>query len=146
MKDKEKQIEEMVRDLYGELYYDIAEHLFYYEKTAKSIIKKGWIKLPENSVVLSKEEYDELITKLRQRTELLSTYFAKSVRLEQASKETTEKVIMDFYHELITSFKGRVITYDSFCKIAKKHNVEIPRETFTLAELEAKHEDVEIKE
>ena len=60
MKDKEKQIEEMVRDLYGELYYDIVEHLFDYEKIAKGIIKKGWVKLFEDSVVLSREELHEI--------------------------------------------------------------------------------------
>lgn len=55
--------------------------------------------------------------------------------LEYKSKETAEKIIMDFFHELITYFKGRVITYDSFCKIAKKHNITIPRETFTSVEI-----------
>ena len=109
--------------------------------------------ISKDSVVLSREELQNIKTleymngKTRGSTEVLGIHLEQLEKVEKkARKETAEKVIMDFYHELITSFKGRVITYDSFCKIAQKHNIEIPRETFTLAELEAKHEDVEIKE
>lgn len=144
MKDKEKQIEEIFNDI-----VEITDRPYYYDnkghahidfadldKLAEKLSEKYQPKLLENSVVLSKEEWTK-------RMSIAKRNFYLEKRVE---KEIIEKLIMEFYHELITSFKGRVITYDSFCKIAQKHNVEIPRETFTLAELEAKHEDVEVEE
>lgn len=140
-RDKEKQIiEELANDIYGSKSCDTS-----FEENCKllayDLVTLGWIKLNENSVVLSKAKY-EMLTACSSYEGVIGKLKDEYIR---GSKETAEKVIMDFYHELITSFKGRVITYDSFCKIAQKHNIEIPRETFTLAELEAKHEDVEIK-
>lgn len=90
--DKEKQIEEMAKDLYGEIDYDVnyysddnySEVNFDYRETAKNIVEKGWVKLPEDSIVLSKEEQEI------RANELIETL--KAVK-NQASKETAEKIL-----------------------------------------------------
>ena len=90
MKDKEKQIEEMAKDC------NYVAHLLRFNdpymlslkgwsELTKEMIKLGWIKPNENSVVLSKEEYKRL----------------KGIRpscncetlIKQARKETAEKIL-----------------------------------------------------
>lgn len=66
--NKQKRIEELAKDLYGEIDYDVnyygddnySEVDFNYIETAKNIVEKGWIKPAENAVVMAKEEYEEL--------------------------------------------------------------------------------------
>ena len=61
MKDKDKQIEETMYELYSVL----REHLYKKESEiaakliAEYLIKNGWVKLREDSIVLSKEKYEE---------------------------------------------------------------------------------------
>lgn len=93
----------------------------------------GYRKITD-SVVLSKEEYNDYIN----LKELLDKgYFTSEnrVAIHKASKETAEKIFNEFYAELKEFGQGRVITYASVCEIAKKHNITIPRETFTSIEI-----------
>jgi hypothetical protein len=101
MTDK-KQIEEMAKDLYGEIDYDVncysddnySEVNFDYRETAKNIVEKGWIKPSEDSVVLSREEFVEFEKKkedlLCKEYKLMN--YEKEIK-DQARKETAEKSI-----------------------------------------------------
>ena len=73
------------------LYYDITEHIFDYERIAKGIINKGWIKTNKDSVVLSREEYERLL-KIKEEasvkeTNYFSNLFKLQKELEQVEKE-----------------------------------------------------------
>ena len=97
MKDKEKQIEEMAKDLVGEDYAVVivqARTTSLSNQTKKhlqKLIKKGWVKLPKDSVVLSKEKYELLVE--------CSSYegVMKALKNEytKGSKETAEKFIKE---------------------------------------------------
>ena len=94
MNDK-KQIEEMEYDI---SYVD--NNGYYYDedgyqqnayadchRIAEELIKKGWVKLPENSIVLSREEYEKTIQdKLNLGIEMGK---------RQARKETAEEILLD---------------------------------------------------
>jgi hypothetical protein len=95
MKDKEKQIEEMEYDI---SYVD--NNAYYYDeygyqqdayanchKIAEELIKIGWIKPNEDSVVLSKEEYERLKGERK--------YCNCEILMKLVSKETTENIIND---------------------------------------------------
>ena len=103
MKDKEKQIEEMANDIpYLTLSRQVFVNMTEMKKVgwtlseednkviAEVLVKQGYRKLPENSVVLSKEEYEkitkELITEQRAK-EIAQEYFGV------VRKETAEKLI-----------------------------------------------------
>ena len=64
---------------------DSAECLFIRKKYANELIKQGYRKLPEGSVVLSKNEYEEL--------NITGKYFNDA--LNQARKETAKEIIRD---------------------------------------------------
>ena len=112
MKDKEKQIEEMARDMdYGctkrDLYPSDAKEI------AKALYLIGYRKLPKYSVVLSREEYEKLkLFEERVRSGVCFTqkeWFdfcnedsKKRTSLlieakEQASKETAEKILNELH-------------------------------------------------
>jgi hypothetical protein len=111
MEDKEKQIEEMTKDLYGEIDYDVnyysddnySEVNFNYIETAKNIVAKGWVKPNKDSVVLSKEEYDDY---LNLKDLLDKGYFTSEnrVAIHKARKETAEKFakkIQDYLNDKV---------------------------------------------
>ena len=95
MKDKEKQIEEMAKIMCGNDCEECAkESAEFYKQTleearnnkcllkncAKTLYEQGYRKLPEDSVVLSREEY----------IDLSRNYVGEQVA--QARKETAEKI------------------------------------------------------
>ena len=116
MKDKEKQIEEMNEDLTRAVEYDIENSdLIDSYATAIKLIKLGWIKPTEDSVVLSKEEltkepYNEFCkgcpnARIRSSgiTVCCADYnclqFSRYANLldkyKQASKETAQKILKE---------------------------------------------------
>lgn len=60
MKDKEKQIEEMAKDVYENVYLEGHFPKSTSKAIARFIMEQGYRKLPKDSVVLSREEYEKL--------------------------------------------------------------------------------------
>ena len=98
MKDKEKQIQEIAQIICGRSKDDICiidntscNSSCYWARKAEAIYNVGYRKYPEDSVVLSKEEYKritkELVTEQR-ATEIATEYF------EKIRKETAEKIYL----------------------------------------------------
>lgn len=101
VEDKEM-IEEMAKDIEGEIDYDIFEYddihdrvIFDYKATAKNIVDKGWIKPLKDSVVLSREEYDRALKKQYQEGCSNTSKFFYELKIPKASKETAEKIYKD---------------------------------------------------
>lgn len=112
MKDREKQIEE-ISDLISNYYHN------------GSFVCKGSLSemiydklFPKNSVVLSKEEYNEL---KQEWTRRMSTNKRNHYLEKRVSKETAEKIIYDFDKNT----DGRYRDYVWFQKLAKQFGVEI---------------------
>jgi hypothetical protein len=122
MKEQEKQIEEMAKALleyikvYGKLHLTVDG----IDNTARLFEKFGITKLPEDSVVLSREEYDsyhKLVTEL-------------TIKNCKARKETAEKILNAIYDKLNTFEAVYEIDYESYVddvlwEIAKQFGVEI---------------------
>lgn len=143
--DKQKQIEELAKDLYGEIDYDVnyysgdnySEVNFNYIETAKNIVEKGWVKIPENAVVLmgteTEQRFEDLMVAFDEMgfmpntthpfpEEYVETWKQRLIFVfGQLRKETAEKfaekVKMAFYYhfdELIPSIMAKDI--DEICK------------------------------
>ena len=127
MKDKEKQIEEMAKDI---PYLTLDRTVFVGATETKNVswtlseednkiiaetlISKGWIKPDKDSVVLTREEYNEYV-ELRnseiaelvkenkvlgkQCLDWMKLYHKQLTKTKQSSKETAEK-----YSEMVTKF------------------------------------------
>ena len=113
MKDKEKQIEEMANDI---PYLTLSRRVFVSMTEMKNVgwtlseednkviaevlIEQSYRKLPEDSVVLSKEEYEKLKNEnktLLYSAKMMVGCFCDQQKLkEQASKETAKKVLKFF--------------------------------------------------
>ena len=110
MKDKEKQIEEMAKDI---PYLTLDRTVFVgaietknvswtlseedNKLIAKELISKGWIKPAEDSVVLSREEYE------KQKAESVHINIVEKIvenERKVASKETAEKIFDILYQWL----------------------------------------------
>lgn len=101
---KDKQIEEMARELYNDLSSIMSEE---YEKRmlitpsycANKLLEKGYLKVLEDSVVLSREEYSELKGRaeevFNEMTERMKAEvkIAKKMGIVKGSKETAEKIL-----------------------------------------------------
>lgn len=83
MNDKEKQIEEMAKDIVRSAGLDV------YQK-AEYFIGLGYQKPPEDKVVLSREEYEKF---LKVNSELAVLEKSISTIKQEARKETAEKLI-----------------------------------------------------
>lgn len=106
MKDKEKQITEMaqliadncsIHKVYVNKHYPDRQKDMYYS-LAEELLKHYQPKLPKDSIVLSKEEDEELRQERSDYiTELQETHNENCglrIELEETSKETTEKIIL----------------------------------------------------
>ena len=156
MKDKEKQINEMAKDLekvekeaYSRLVKEtqayVKEHYRYnskedyslahtktvFELTAEEMTKLGWVKLPKDSVVLSKEEYQKDF----------SNQFNKGYKY--GSKETAEKILRELKH---SEFKFAVEINRSSQEDVSKALEELRKSIFGKINELAKEFGVEIKE
>jgi hypothetical protein len=61
------------------------------QKIAESLVDKGWVKLPKDRVVLSKEEYNRTLEKFRKEIITLSQ------ELVNSRKETPEEILNELY-------------------------------------------------
>jgi hypothetical protein len=121
MKDREKQIEELAKDIGYELGISYEEEklpfsLHTRDYLAKALIEKGYQKVDKDSVVISKEEY-ERITK-----ELVTEQRAKKIAQEYfgiVRKETAREIIEMF------NDKNYITEKDLIKAIAKRYGVKI---------------------
>ena len=135
MKDKEKQIEEMANICCGseiscsqcfKEYKNItgikikkrADHCQAYNY-AENLYNAGYHKLTEDSVVLSRKEFDEF------RKDQAEVKFLKRKIIEQARKETAEKILDEMF-ECINSFGVDYVDIrEKLKEIATREGVEI---------------------
>ena len=89
MKDKEKQIEEMAKDLTKHIDKTIygVRSSNEREKCATFLVDKGWVKLPKDSVVLSREEFEE-------KYETSEKFMAVVRELEDLKQNLEDKVVL----------------------------------------------------
>lgn len=116
MKDKEKQIEEMAKDIFD--CHDALEGIDFafgygkdshFERIAKKLTAIGYRKIPEGAVVLTKEEYDEIKSAL----EVSHAYMVKEAyRIGQASKKTAKEILQNLYDHCFEI----VDPYDNDCE------------------------------
>ena len=132
MKDKEKQIEEMAKDLNEYVSYDewsareYGEYSVDCDYTAHKLIEQGWIKPNKDSVVLLKTKYEMLVA--------CSSYEGVINKLKdeyiKGSNETAEKI----FKELKSKNQYEYFSYDDdkYCvssdaieELAKQFGVEL---------------------
>lgn len=157
MKDKEKQINEMANDI---PYLTLSRQVFVSmtemknvgwtlseednKVIAEALVEKGWVKIPEDSVVLSKEEYKKLQKRNADRKRLRNK-IAKckdelnrakeanknlldlfKIEIDKASKETAEKILKPLYDACKEDTYGQVVVdFTILENIAKRFGVEI---------------------
>ena len=109
MKDKEKQIEEMAKDI---TYLTLDREVFVSATNTKKVgwtlseegnklisetlISKGWTKLPEDSIVISREEYNDL----KGLEKKFDDYLIKEIIATR--KETAEKILKLVFKHITT--------------------------------------------
>ena len=129
MKDKEKQIEEMANMLEDFITYRLV-------CGCKDLAKKIYDKLlPKDSVVLSKEEYEELKKEsadiAKHYQEMGRFYDEKCEECDRISKETAEKILKEIYkraekHDRFDDcFEYYDLREDDIEEIAKQFGVEV---------------------
>lgn len=127
MKDKEKQTEEMAKTMCG---LENPCIMCYVQSpclarvNAKALIEQGYRKLPEDSVVITKEEYEKLLDKNKSYTQSFMFGFGKG------RKETAEKFINLSDSDILvvdTQEYGEieVVSVEKLQEIAKTFRVEI---------------------
>ena len=134
MKEQEKQIKEMAKeigntwlvDLEGNT-KDVCEVLDEVDinNIARELYDKNYRKLPEDSVVLSREEYEKGIIERESMRNQIAELFNDR---EQASKETTEKIFKMLISKLESNqfLSGeRIIMEVDVENLAKQFDVEI---------------------
>lgn len=108
MDKQQKQIEEMANDVrsyyHGSEYDELEDDISF----SGHLVNLGWIKLDENAVVLTKEEYDRLL-----KEETLCEQLGNDVnvklryileledKFEKERKETAEKIMNDISNDII---------------------------------------------
>ena len=122
MKDKEKQIQEMAKDIENTI---LGLGIYLCNKSAEKLYNAGYRKLPENSVVLTREEYQKDF----------SSQFNKGYKI--GGKETTNKIfntiiqVLDERKERVKAFYGVAesvgvdIAIRTTKELAKQFGVEI---------------------
>ena len=149
--NKEKQIEEMAKDYYG-YSIDLEEDCKF---VAEEMYDKGHRKLTEDSVVLSREEFDKLglvvetvqeyesdekgqpiLVKERKTVKKLRTDFTellnqeiRELQLAQERKETAEKIVSETKKLIESEWTINKATYENLCsklnELAQQFGVEI---------------------
>ena len=128
MKDKENQIEEMAKVLCINDNFQCntcpsMEKCFNYSH-AKKLYNAGYQKLPEDTVVLSREEYEELKQSKKDKQlayfgweDALNSLKGLNADLKQISKKTAEKIYKEYLCDIL-SLKAKE-------EFAKQFGVEI---------------------
>ena len=137
--NKEKQIEEMAKDIEG--YNKIPHEIRTQSNFCRHLINCGWIKPNKDSVVLSREELEDKVIITKKEYDKLKYTFncgypVYKQGLEDGSKETAEK------------FESELKAFIKVWKMAEDDALSIPfyRALFTKIGELAKQFGVEIKE
>jgi hypothetical protein len=108
-------------------------------ETAQAIYNADYRKIPEGSVVLSKEEYADLqISKdfnygYHEGTKNMEAYY-ENIRIPEARKETAQEIFYKLKETLIinneenTEFFDYDYTLETIDKLAKQYGVEVENE------------------
>lgn len=131
--DKEKQIEAMARVIDDRL-IEARCYLGSMNKgegywIAQKLVERYQPKIPEDAVVLTREEYDELLTAKNfdygyHEGECNMTSYYENIILPQARKETAKEILglLQGYYDI--AIDTIVIDYDDFVKIANQYGLE----------------------
>jgi transcriptional regulator of heat shock response len=141
--EKNKQIKEMMNDIKAIIntYYlrnKNCDEDRYIRDMAKILLEKYQPKLPEDSVVLSREEYEILTKDIEHPTDkvLKKLVVGKNILTEQViektSKETAEKMLKEIYCKSVKHIKGKELSecfielsFEQFDELARFIGVEI---------------------
>lgn len=94
--DKEKQIKKLTKELdYCETHECVGGSCS--ECRAIWLVEQGYRKIPEGSVVLSREEYNALLLEQKRLREIVDRIPCGYELKEQARKETAEKIFNDIF-------------------------------------------------
>ena len=113
MKDEENHIiEELAKDIYSLKSCDTS-----FEENCKllayDLITLGWVKLHEDSIILSKEEYNDTINEKQNEAWDKGIEYGKEI----ANKETAEKIYKEYLCDILSS--------DAKEEFAKQFKLEI---------------------
>ena len=143
---KVMQIEEMVKEIFNTCAWRFSNPNDYKEvfnDIAEDLTKLNYRKLPEDSVVLSKEEYDKFYESVE--ATILSNIADggtschwcsekyQKIGYEKGSKETAEKILKEFYkraekfEKFDDCFEYYEIREDDFEEVVKQFGVEVDK-------------------
>ena len=137
MKEHEKQIKELEKDLEEYVAYDEWSAREYGEYTvdcsyiAYKLIEQGWIKSDKDSVVLSREEFSKALTDNFNMGKKEAQFYSERVAIPTTRKETAEKIFTELLKEkqLIDFGCGdgtyEYIDVEDLKDLAKQFGVEI---------------------
>lgn len=101
MDKQQKQIEEMANDVrsyyHGSEYDELEDDISFSEH----LVNLGWIKLDENTMVLTREEFDEDYATKEDRDYWKHKAEIYKEHLKKAHKETVEKIINDISNDIL---------------------------------------------
>lgn len=117
MKDKEKQIEEMTKNIYENVYLQGHFPKGTSKAIARFIIEQGYRKLPEDSVVLSREKYELLVE--------CSSYEGVMKTLKNEYDKGGKKTAKKDFNSIIQALEERKERVKSFYGIKESVGVDI---------------------
>lgn len=112
--NKQQQIEEMAKDIENTI---LGLGFYLCHKSAEKLLNLGYRKIPEDSVVLSRKEYEKL----------KYTWITDSDAYKKGCKETAEKILNETMH--IPVIEGKFVKVDDLIDklkgIATREGIEI---------------------
>ena len=101
--DKQKQIEEMAKDLKEEKLYALINKTSYM-RSAENLIDAGYRKIPKNAVVLTREEYEELKSLANDHCKYCHLMDLPDFQSEKIVRDTTRKETAEKFGERLVDF------------------------------------------
>lgn len=99
---------------------------------AENLYKQGYRKVPEDSVVLLKEEYNALLSEQKRLKEIINRIPCGYELKEKTRKATAREFVNTIYWKAVKHIKGKdksecfiEISFDKLDEIAKQFGVEI---------------------
>ena len=125
MKEHEKQIKELEKDLEEYVAYDewsareYGEYTVDCSYTAYKLIEQGWIKSDKDSVVLSREEFSKALTDNFNMGKKEAQFYSERVIIPITRKETVREILNAVDNES----NGQTISITNYLR--KKYGVEV---------------------
>lgn len=123
-------IEEMAKDLVGEIDYGTADYgdgydswtevYFDYNETAKNMVEKGYRKVADDEIVIKKQQYEQLKKYNRDRKRL-------RLKWQQAKQETAREILQVLKDNIVNRIgtKYAVIDLTDIAQRAKELGIEL---------------------